>query len=171
MLAGPRQEIHLVDTRIWGRASTVPGARASRVERQVTGQRHSYPKPRGTVNAEAAGLANSTEQPSALRRQTRPARSSSAMGAGAPPVCKTVGMSAAVRRSSNAITPPGLAETAWGSSGGPVLRLNELRPAASRVDMIRECYKLRDRSTRATYGGISTHPPRQRGDRRRRRLA
>jgi hypothetical protein len=28
--------------------------RASRVERQVTGQRHSYRKPPGTVNAEAA---------------------------------------------------------------------------------------------------------------------
>jgi len=29
----------------------------------VTGQRHSYRKPPGTVNAEAAGLANSVEQP------------------------------------------------------------------------------------------------------------
>lgn len=35
-----------------------------------------------------------------------------------------------------------------------VLRLNELRRAAAQVAMIGEYYKLRGRSTRATYGGI-----------------
>ena len=73
---------------------TTPAVRiehASRVERQMTGQRHGYRKPPGTVNAEAAGLANSAERPSA--------QLSGHEEQALPPICK----SSACRRARAAI--------------------------------------------------------------------
>jgi hypothetical protein len=47
------------------------------------------------------------------------------------------------------------------------VRLTELRQAAAQVAVIGEYYKLRSRSTRATYGGILCTLSRQRGNNRR----
>jgi hypothetical protein len=44
MLAGPRQEIHRADTQIWGTASTVAEARASRRYQQFASSRQAEPK-------------------------------------------------------------------------------------------------------------------------------